>query len=311
MSSAVVGDRAAAFEQPHAPASLSPQGLQGSVWPWVVALLGLVAMYAPSYLRAWQGIWQTDEFGHAPLIAGIVAWLLWRDRATVFAVAVKSASWLGFGLLAAGALLYVAGRAMSIASAEFLSQWLMVGSALAFLGGRAVWRHAWFAWLYLLFMVPLPASLVESMTGPLKHAISVLVVDGLYAVGYPIARSGVMITVGPYQLLVADACSGLNSMFSLAALGTLFTHLVARGRSTLHNVVLVAAIVPIAFVANVLRVVTLVLVTYHLGDEAGQGFLHGAAGMVLMVAALLFFMVLDRLLTWLLPRQRSVGAPAV
>jgi exosortase B len=310
MSSAVVGDHAAALGQPRSPSLPTPQGLQGSAWPWVVALLGLVAMYAPSYARAWAGIWQTDEFGHAPLIACIVVWLLWRERATVFDVAIKSASWLGFGLFLAGALCYVAGRAMSIASAEFLSQWLMVGSVFAWLGGTKVWRHVWFAWLYLLFMVPLPASLVESLTGPLKHAISVLVVDGLYAVGYPIARSGVMITVGPYQLLVADACSGLNSMFSLAALGTLFTHLVARGRSTLHTVVLVAAIVPIAFVANVLRVVTLVMVTYHLGDEAGQGFLHGAAGMVLMVAALFFFMALDRLLTWFLPRQASVALPA-
>ncbi len=301
MSSAVVGDRAAAHEQPRSPPS-SPLH-RGHAWPWAVALLGLVVMYAPSYARAWQGIWQTDEFGHGPLIACIVAWLLWRERGALRSVAIRPASVLGFGLLAAGALLYVAGRTMSIASAEFLSQWLMVGSVLSLLGSAGVWRRTWFAWCYLLFMVPLPASLVESMTGPLKHAISVLVVDGLYAAGYPIARSGVMITVGPYQLLVADACSGLNSMFSLAALGTLFTHLVARGRSWQHNAALVLSIVPIAFVANVLRVVTLVLVTYHLGDEAGQGFLHGAAGLVLMVVALLFFMVLDRALTWLLPKR--------
>jgi exosortase B len=307
MSSAVVGDRAAADEQPRSPSS-SPPWLNGSVWPWAVALLGLVVMYAPSYARAWQGIWQTDEFGHGPLIACIVAWLLWRERQSLKHVATKSASALGFGFLAAGALLYVAGRTLSIASAEFLSQWLMVGSVLAFLGGAGIWRHTWFAWFYLLFMVPLPASLVESLTGPLKHAISVLVVDGLYAASYPIARSGVMITVGPYQLLVADACSGLNSMFSLAALGTLFAHLVARRRSWQHNAALVLSIVPIAFVANILRVVTLVLVTYHLGDEAGQGFLHGAAGMVLMVIALLFFMVLDRVLTWLLPKRAPVKA---
>jgi exosortase B len=308
MSLAVVGDRAAAFQQPHAINAPSPEGRRGSAWPWLVALLGLVVMYAPSYWRAWQGLWQTDEFGHAPLIAAIVVWLLWRERVKVFDVAARSASWLGFGLFLAGASLYVAGRAMAMASAEFLSQWLMVGSVFAFLGGDKVWRHAWFAWLYLLFMVPLPASLIETLTGPLKHAISVLVVDGLYMASYPIARSGVMITVGPYQLLVADACSGLNSMFSLAALGTLFTHLVARGRSTLHNVVLVIAILPIAFVANILRVVALVLVTYHLGDEAGQGFLHGAAGIVLMVAALLFFMSLDRLLTWVLPHGPNLGA---
>ena len=72
------------------------------------------------------------------------------------------------------------------------------------------------------------------MTEPLKHWISIIVVDTLHGVGYPIGRTGVMITVGPYELLVADACSGLNSMFSLAALGALFIHVMGR-KSRLHT----------------------------------------------------------------------------
>ena len=81
-------------------------------------------------------------------------------------------------------------------------------------------------------------------------------------------------------------------MFSLAALGTLFMYIMAR-KSLAHNAVMVAAILPIAFTANIVRVIVLVLVTYHFGDEAGQGFLHGAAGMVLMMAALVLFFMLD------------------
>jgi exosortase len=127
------------------------------------------------------------------------------------------------------------------------------------------------------------------------------VVEVLHAAGYPIARSGVIITVGQYQLLVADACSGLRSMFSLAALGTLFMYMMAR-ESRVHNALMLASIIPVAMISNIVRVIALVLVTYHFGDEAGQGFLHGAAGMVLMLVALAAFFALDAVLLWLIPR---------
>ena len=119
-----------------------------------------------------------------------------------------------------------------------------------------------------------------------------------------------ILTIGQYQMLVADACSGLHSMFSLSALGTLFMYIMAR-TSRLHNAIMLASILPIAFVANIVRVIVLVLVTYHLGDEAGQGFLHGAAGMVLMLVALAFFFALDALLVRLFgePRAGRAGTP--
>ena len=163
--------------------------------------------------------------------------------------------------------------------------------------------------LYLIFLAPLPGTFVDVITAPLKSWISVIVVDVLYYIGYPIARSGVMITIGQYQLLVADACSGLNSMFSLSALGTLFMYIMAR-KSLAHNAIMLAAILPIAFAANIVRVVVLVLVTYHMGDEVGQGFLHGAAGMVLMLVALVFFFALDSLLSLLLRSRRKTEASA-
>jgi exosortase len=151
--------------------------------------------------------------------------------------------------------------------------------------------------LYLIFMVPLPSSLVDAITGPLKQWISDIVESLLYAAGYPIARTGVILQIGQYQLLVADACSGLHSMFSLTALGTLFMYIMGR-TSRLHNAVMLASIV---------RVIILVLVTYHLGDEAGQGFLHGTAGMVLMLAALVFFFAFDAAMSVLLRRRSHSG----
>ncbi len=113
-----------------------------------------------------------------------------------------------------------------------------------------------------------------------------------------------MLTVGQYQLMVADACSGLNTMFSLSALGMLYMYMTARA-SLLHNAIMLASILPIAFIANVIRVLVLILITYHFGDEAGQGYLHGSAGIVLLLVALTALFVLDSLLARVIkPRKK-------
>ena len=275
-----------------------------AVAPWALAVAGFGAMYLPSYWEAANGLWQTDDFGHAPVILTIVLWLFWQVRGQIHLALDQPLHSAGWPMLVLGILLYCFGRVFAISSVEFLSQPLVVAAVLLLFKGPAVLRAAWFAVFYLLFMVPLPATLVDAVTGPLKQWISLIVVDVLYAAGYPIARTGVMITVGHYQLLVADACSGLNSMFSLAALGTLFMYIVGRA-SRLHNAILFSAILPIAFFANIARVIALVLVTYHLGDEAGQGFLHGFAGIVLVLIALAALIVLDSVILRLHGRRNS------
>jgi len=137
----------------------------------------------------------------------------------------------------------------------------------------------------------------------LKNWVSWLAEYILYGAGLPVARSGVVLLVGQYQLLVADACSGLNSLFSLSALGVLYMYVMSR-KSVLHNIVLFAAILPIAFFSNTIRVIILILITYFFGDEAGQGFLHGAAGIVLMLFALVMIFVLDHVLHFFSRRSR-------
>lgn len=265
----------------------------GREWPvWAV---GFAAMYLPVYWVAAGNIWQTEEHGHGVIVLAVVTWLFWHKARAIAELPHSPSHVLGWALLVPGLLVYVAGRAFGISSLEFASQPLVVAAALLLMRGTAALRLAWFALLYFVFMIPLPASLVDLITGSLKQWVALLVESMLYALGYPIARSGVIMSIGPYQLQVADACSGLHSMFSLAALGTLFMYIVGR-QSRVHAAIMLGAILPIAFVANIVRVAILVLITYHFGDEAGQGFLHGAAGVVLMLVALALFFVLDRAL---------------
>ncbi len=105
-------------------------------------------------------------------------------------------------------------------------------------------------------------------------------------------------------MLVADACAGLHTLFSLEAMGLLYLNVV-RHTSLLRNVALAILIVPISFTANVIRVMVLALITYYYGDEAGQGFLHGFAGMVLFMTALMFIIATDSGLRWLVARTAT------
>ena len=277
---------------------------------WWIAGFGLAAMYLPVYWAAANGVWQDPDQAHGALILAVMVWLFWGLRRRIASIAPAPAPGWGWPLFAFGCLVYLTGQLFNISSLEFASQPFIVASVLLILKGRRAIHVAWFALVYFAFMIPLPASFVDALTGPLKQWISAIVVELLYRLGYPISRTGVILTIGQYQMLVADACSGLHSMFSLAALGTLFMHVMGR-RSTLHNILMLASILPIAFAANIVRVTALVLITYHFGDEAGQGFLHGAAGIVLMLVALACFFGLDALLLrWLGGSSKGPGGGA-
>jgi exosortase B len=279
-----------------------------SLWlAWVPVAIGLLAMYVPSYVSLATDLWQTEEQGHGPLILAVVAWLFWQGRDALIADSAPASPALGYPLLGFGLLLYVLGRSQDILVFEIGSHIPVFAGLLLALKGKNSLKIFWFAIFFFVFMIPLPGTIVDALTNPLKRHVSEIAEHLLYAVGYPIARSGVTLTIGPYQLLVADACSGLHSLYSLSALGLLYLHLM-KHTATLRNAILTLLILPIAFAANVVRVMFLVLVTYHLGDEAGQGFLHGFAGMVLFVAALLSLFLLDTVLGMLFPDagERSV-----
>ncbi|GAA5785932.1 hypothetical protein GCM10007860_17770 [Chitiniphilus shinanonensis] len=280
--------------------------LGGLLWRNALLCVALLVLAVPTVYDLSRTVWQTEELGHGPIVLALVLWLFWlrRDALTALPDARAPAWGLLFGLL--GALCYAFGRSQAILLLEIGAFIPLTMAILLSAKGWAAVRACSFALFFLLFLVPLPGFVIDAITASLKQEVSALAEMVLYAAGYPVARSGVLLNVGPYQLLVADACSGLNSLFSLSAVGLLYVYLTAH-RSVLRNLLLIAAILPLAFFANVLRVIVLVLVTYHFGDEAGQGFVHGAAGLFLFAAALGSLFLFDRVLG-LFFRKREVIA---
>jgi exosortase B len=271
---------------------------------WPVAL-GIIVVVVPTLVALMRGPWSLESGVHGPIVVATGLWLIFRRLPEIRRDMVPGNAWVtGIGLgLAVPA--YAFGRAfdfISIEVAALLLALLAVGHA--FVGGRVV-RAMWFPIFYLGFVIPVPGWVLDGVTQPLKIFVSETVTWALAGLGYPIARIGVTLYVANYQLLVEDACAGLNSLISLSAIGLFYVYML-RGSNWRYSMLLLALVVPIAIAANVIRVAALVLITYHLGDAAAQGYLHNFAGMVTFTSALLFIFLVDMIMA---PVRNALASP--
>lgn len=281
-------------------------GMRGTPAPWLICAAGALVLAIPSSIDFFAGgLWSSDRYAHGPIVLAVGAWLIYSKRESIRAeyLAGNGKLGLGFGVLISACCAYAVGRSQEITILELGALIALVGGVILMLAGRAAVKSAAFGLLFMAFALPLPSDWIDAATGPMKQAVSLVTEALLSSLGYPIARAGVVLHVGRYQLLVADACAGLHTLFTLEALGLLYLNLVPHP-SRIRMWLLAALIVPISFTANVIRVTALVLITYHLGDEAGQGFLHGMAGMVLFLAGLALTIAIDSLIR-MLPVVRS------
>ncbi len=276
-------------------------------WPLAVFLLGLAAVLLPTMFDVARLTWTSEQGGHAPIIVATGAWLLWRELQSTPARARPGKSWLGSLMMAVCLVLYVVGRITGVLEIEAAGMYLGIVSAFYLLVGGPLMRALWFPILYLAVALPPPDQLVAAITQPLKIAISQFAVALLGAFGYPIARAGVMIQIANYELFVAAACAGLNSIISLSAICLFYVYL--RHRSDwLSFLVVGALIVPVAVFSNFVRVLALILITYYFGEAAAQGFMHDFAGLTLFVVALLTIFGVDALFNRLRSRKPRVPA---
>lgn len=275
---------------------------------WAVFVASFSVLFFPTFVQLWQTVWQTDSQGQGPLVLLIVLFLFWTKRHEIFD---RSSSGLdtliGFFIVFIAISLFLLGSFLEVLFLEVSSQLFFVIAAVLIISGRSALLKLWFPIFFMIFMVPLPGFIVDGLTLPMKIAVSNVAEYILYNMGYPIARDGVILQIGFYKLLVADACAGLHTLISLEAIGLLYLYLI-QSKSVFRNISLAILVVPIAFLANVIRVLTLVLVTFYYGDEVGQGFIHEFSGFVLFMAALVLIIATDVFLRFVARKIKNKGS---
>lgn len=259
-----------------------------------VLAIGCALLILPTMAQVARDTWSTEQGGHGPLVLATGMWALWRELKSSPVEWRPGQLWVGIPLLALCLIVFVVARITGVLEIEAFSMYGSVVAGAYLLFGGALIRRIWFPLIYLAFALPPPDTVVAAVTQPIKIAISEWAVSLLYLVGYPVANSGVIIQIGQYELLVAAACAGLNSIVTLTALCLFYVYLRHRSNPVAFLVVAFAAI-PVAIISNFIRVLTLVLVTYYFGDAAAQGFIHEFAGLLMFAVALLVIFAIDKL----------------
>jgi exosortase B len=251
--------------------------------------------YVPTYAKLIKGPWQTEQEGHGPLIMLAAAWLAWQQRGRLSQIVLKPAPIAGWIILIMSLLVMAVTRSQDVLMIETLTQIPVLLACILLIGGWPLARVFVFPLSFLIFSAPPPGWILDAMTVPLKGWVSDAVTNFLYALGYPIAQNGVMIMIGSYQLMVKDACSGMNSIFALSAIGIFYIHEFVPS-NWLRRAILALSIIPITIIANLVRVLALVLGSYYFGVDNVEGLFHDITGIALFVFALALFFLLDSVL---------------
>lgn len=278
-------------------------------WPFsLILLLGaFVALAAPTIVMIARESWTDEQSQQGPIVLAIGAWLLWRRWPTMRSAGTPGSLLLsvaGF-LLAGGA--YVAGR---ISSLYLLEAYALYAFGLCAVYALVGWRGllaGFFPLLFLAFAAPVPFAIGWPVTVNLRLAISQFCVDLLHLLKVDAARDGLTIYLANYRLEIAQACSGMNSLLALTALGLCYVH-IRRDPPFAYFAVLFPVIVLFAVIANFARVTLLALMTLGFGDAIAQGVLHEMLGFVTFAIALLLTFAADALLARVWPPAAGKAA---
>jgi len=241
-------------------------------WTYWPVITGLVAQWG-----------NEPEYSHGFLIPVISAYLLWSTRDAIRAAVVEPSPW-GIGVMTFAMMLYVTGSIGADLFLQRLSMLVMLTGGVLFVAGLPMLRVVLFPLGLLLLMIPLPGIIFNAIAFPLQLFAAKTASGVLEACAVPVFREGNIMHLASVSLDVEEACSGIRSLMSLTALSVVYTHLVYSNWKP--RTLLLAAVVPIAIIANVFRVTVTGLLAHYVSVETAMDVFHTASGVsVFLIAA--------------------------
>jgi exosortase len=287
---------------------ISPEAARKPFWQKPVArqtaiLLALGGwLYAPILLRLIAQWWSDPNFSHGFFVPLFSSWVVWQNRRRLQAIRPAPSLWgLPVVCLSLSALLFgVLGSEIFVARMSLLV--LTAGIILFFLGWRML-RAVAFPLAFLVLMVPIPAIIFNQITFPLQILASKLAAAVLPLFGVPVLREGNIINLPAMPLEVAEACSGVRSLLSLATLAVIYGYVLEKAAAM--RILLALAALPIAVAANGLRIVGTGLLVQYWDPLKAEGFFHVFSGWLIFVFSLLMLFVVHRFLAFCVERREA------
>jgi exosortase len=243
-------------------------------------------------LRDW---YRDGNYSHGFFIIPISIFLFYRKRHDINLPA-KTSAW-GMVLFVAGCVALIFGYAASeYFTTRFGLVMILTGFAWYYLGADN-FRKVWFAFFFLVFMIPVPAIIYHAATIPMQLFATKVTTGLLQIIGIPVVRNGNIINLPDYSLEVVEACSGLRSLVTLMALAALYAYFRLPGK--VLPVLLFIAAVPIAIATNVFRVFTAAFGAYAISRELAEDFIHEVSGLLVFFTALIIMVILGNILIWI------------
>jgi len=265
-------------------------------------VLGALVMVYWSILRGLISAWSTDDnYSHGFFIVPLALYFAWERRRAIAAAPVRP-SLFGVLVVAGSLFLLVAGLLGAELFLSRVSIILTIAGAILFLFGWPMLRILFFPLAFMLLMIPLPAIIFNKIAFPLQLLASNVGEYTISSLDIPILREGNVLILANATLEVAEACSGIRSLVSLFTLGLVFGYFVDR-RVWVRAIIALSAI-PVAILANGLRVASAGIAAHNFGSAGVEGLFHEFSGWVVFVIAFLMMFALQRLLQRFLPPPR-------
>lgn len=254
-----------------------------------IFIAGLVLILFAKPLYQLAQVWMNDaDYSHGFFVIPISIYMLWLKR-SYWLNAEMNRSWLGFSIFAMGTFLYSIGIITNFNSLVYLAiVQILLGLCMFLLGLKTAMKVIGGV-LFLIFMIPIPSALFVALTNPLKLIITDISSFLIQMTGIPVYQEGNLLMFANTQLEVAEACSGVRSIYSYLMLSFVFTLFCIR---KITRVVLVLSVVPLAMLVNVVRVSGTGILSHYMGDKAAQGFFHEFAGFLLFAVGLVLMYII-------------------
>jgi exosortase len=267
-----------------------------SVWEGLL-LLALVGWLYLSILVRLVGQWWDDpNFSHGFFVPAFALYVLWQDRERLRTIPFTPSVW-GLPIILGAMCALVVGVFGAELFISRMSLLLLIAGMVVFFMGWQTLRAVQFPLLFLLLMVPIPAIVFSQITFPLQILASKLSAWLLPLLGVPVLREGNVINLPAMPLEVAEACSGIRSLLSLATLAIMYGYLFEK--KTAIRLIMALASVPIAVAANALRIVGTGLLVQYWDPDKAEGFFHAFSGWLIFVVSLLMLFALHKCLIFL------------